>query len=454
MAGLTLDGTTYDDTHIICADAELKLKGDAGQATFGGAWIGLLVRDCNRVNLDLKWHGNRDYMTQTREQILCVALAGANDVTIPNISFREIQGDGLYIAQKDWTVNSNPSRRVLIGSVFGHNSADFGRNLVTIISVAVCNITSVTSFQVGGIINGVRQPGGIDIEPDQGYHLCEDVTIGDVNVVTAGSVGLGVLGKPYTSDVVGDWNTKNINIGNYDVRFTSASSGGVAFTRVFDINVRGSSCYDVGIRNKGVTIDYATRVRADVKTKGCTVGLNVGPVGTVSNFEISLMSSDFGLAGLRTTSCSFGKFTGRCYGSDASFTTFGVQCHNEGRSGVTQTNVVYELDVPYDNVMARAFRNEPGNTVSYTNTYARNCDWSGYASFPVTNDASIFLENVRGMNDAYAIPTNGTWFKGTFVKNSSPALGATSLQLGWVRITTGTGNVSGTDWASCYTLLS
>lgn len=454
VAGLVLDGTSYDDTEIVCIDSELKLKGDAAQSTFGGAWVGLLVRDCNRVMLDLKWHGNRDLMTQTREQIYCVALAGAIDINIQNLSFREIQGDGLYIAQKDWSTNSNPSRRVNIGSVSGHNSADFGRNLVTIISVAVCNINSVLSFQVGGVINGVRQPGGIDIEPDQGYHLCEDITIGNVNVVTAGTVGLGVLGKPYTNDSTGDWNTKNVSVGNYEVRFTNASSGGVAFTRCFDLNVRGSTSYDVGVRNKGVTIDFASRVKADLKTKGCTVGLNIGPIGSVANFEINLISSDFGLAGLRSTSCSFGKFTGRCYGSDASFTTFGVQCHNEGRSGITQTNVVYELDIPYDNVMARAFRNEPGNTVSYVSTYARNCDWTGYASYPATNDALIYLENVRGMTDGYAIPSNGTWVTSTFVKNLQPVIGGGKIQFGWVRLTSGTGNVAATDWSPCYTTTS
>jgi hypothetical protein len=31
-----------------------------------------------------------------------------------------------------------------------------------------------------------------------------------------------------------------------------------------------------------------------------------------------------------------------------------------------QTNVVYEVDAPYDGVNTRAFRNEPGNLVTYT----------------------------------------------------------------------------------------
>lgn len=450
-AGITLDGTSYDGTELFTVGAELKLKPDGGGSTFGGAWVGLLIRDCNRVRCDLRWDGNRSAMTATREQIYCMGTAGAVDAEFTSLSFREVQGDGLYIGQKDWGTASNPTRRLTLGSISGHNSTDSGRNLVSVISVVGMTLDYLNSYQIGGVINGVRMPGGIDIEPDYGYQLCEDITLGLVNVTTAGSVGVGVLGKAATNDTTGDWTTKNITIGDFQLHFTSSNSGGAAFTRVFDLNVKGSVYYDIGLRNKGAVIDFASRVKADIKTKGCTIGLNVGPLGTVSNFEINVLSNDFGGSGLRTTSVSSGKFTGRCFGSDGGYTNFGIQTHNEGRTGVNQTNVVYEVDAPYDNVMARAFRNEPGNSVTYVGTYIRNCDFSGYANPPATNDAQIYLENVRGLTDAYAIPGNGSWFTSTYVRNSAPAIGGGKVQLGWVRLTTGTNNTAGVDWAPCYT---
>lgn len=449
IAGVTLSGVAYDSTEIICIGGEFKLKADGGASTFGGAWVGLLVKDCNQVYLDLEWDGNRTAMTATREQIFCVGLAGAQDMTIPSLRFREVQGDGLFVGQSDWLANSNPSRRLNIGTVSGTNSTNSGRNLVSIISVAVCNIDSVESYQIGGVINGVRQPGGIDIEPDFGYQLCEDITIGNINVVTAGTTGLGVFGKAATNDATGDWTTQRIAISNFLIRLTNAGSGGVNFIRVFDLNVKGSVSFDIGVRAKGCVIDFASRVKADIKTQGCTYGVNVAAGGTVSDFEINILSNDYSGAGLRTTDVRRGKFTGRCGGSPGGSTSFGVQTHNEGRGSITQTSVVYEIDCPYDNVMARAFRNEPGNSVSYSNTYVRNCDWSGYSSPSVTNDAQIYVENVRGLTDQASIPTNGSWAASTFVKNRTPSVAAGKTTLGWSRLTTGTGNVSGTDWTPC-----
>lgn len=49
--------------------------------------------------------------------------------------------------------------------------------------------------------------------------------------------------------------------------------------------------------------------------------------------------------------------------------------------------------------------------------------------------------------EAAAIPVSGTWVAGQFVHNNAPALSSGAMTFGWSRITTGSGNVAGTDWA-------
>jgi len=50
-------------------------------------------------------------------------------------------------------------------------------------------------------------------------------------------------------------------------------------------------------------------------------------------------------------------------------------------------------------------------------------------------------------NAATTVPTTGTWKQGDFVRNSAPSIvnGGQTL-LGWFRLTSGSTNVSGTDW--------
>ena len=47
-------------------------------------------------------------------------------------------------------------------------------------------------------------------------------------------------------------------------------------------------------------------------------------------------------------------------------------------------------------------------------------------------------------------PSSGTFVEGQVVYNSTPVVSAGQVLLGWVRLTTGPGNVSGTDWTSIY----
>jgi hypothetical protein len=71
-----------------------------------------------------------------------------------------------------------------------------------------------------------------------------------------------------------------------------------------------------------------------------------------------------------------------------------------------------------------------------------------------------FIENSNPTSAAYlnfisqtletasSIPSSGWYYSGWFVKNTTPSLDANNMVItGWIRLTTGTGHVSGTDWA-------
>ncbi|HTU54971.1 MAG TPA: right-handed parallel beta-helix repeat-containing protein [Acetobacteraceae bacterium] len=51
---------------------------------------------------------------------------------------------------------------------------------------------------------------------------------------------------------------------------------------------------------------------------------------------------------------------------------------------------------------------------------------------------------------AAAMPSSGAFVEGQFVWNSAPSIASGYVLLGWMRLTTGSSNTSGTDWAACY----
>lgn len=454
-AGITLDGGTYNNTRID-GRGMLLLKADGGNSNFGGGWVGILIRNCGGVKANLRWNGNRTVMT-AREQIICVGLAGAADVEFPSLEFNELRGDGLYIGQLDWTSSSANTSRVKIGSVTALNSVNDGRNTISIISGSYIDIDTVRSINIGGTINGFIMPGGIDIEPDQGYQTCANIHIGYAEIVTAGTAGLGVFGKSISgNDANRDWNCFGIRIDNCSVLKTGTSGSALSatpFTRVADLKVRGTMAYD-SARGAGPVHDYSQRVDADWTVNNVTNGVVVGPVNTVTDFAIRVAASNYNSAGLRVSGAARGRFTGRVFGAVGGL-AFAVQCHDSGRAGLTQVDVAYEVDSPFDGTALRAFRNEPGNLISFgAGCVARNCDWTGYANHGATNDATIRTENVLGWTNSSTIPTSGVWFLGTFVKNDGPIQSGGKIMIGWSRLNTGSNNVLNNDWSQVFATIT
>jgi hypothetical protein len=59
-------------------------------------------------------------------------------------------------------------------------------------------------------------------------------------------------------------------------------------------------------------------------------------------------------------------------------------------------------------------------------------------------------------NAATSVPTTGTWFQGDFVRHSAPTEAGTAgskyVVTGWLRLTSGSGNVLNTDWVATRSL--
>jgi hypothetical protein len=458
LAGLVIDDTSYNNTEVRF-DGTIKMKPDAGASNFGGGWVGLLVKDASGVTLDHpKFDGNRANMTQ-REQIFCIGIAGALNLTINDPTFIETRGDCIYVGQSDWLANSASPQNIHIGNIRHANSALDGRNTVSIIAGSGIHIESCMARNSGGTVNGFIQPGGIDIEPDFGYEICSDIYIGPCDITTGGSSGLGVFGKSVSGvDANLDWNCVDIRIAPARISKIGTTGGAISaspFTRVADLFVEDFYIsYDGGTRGRGPVFDYCQRVTAKVRATNVTIGTLLGSAANVAGSKFDITASAFDTAIVRTTGITNSKVVARLAGSAvAASTSFGIQMFNEGRS-VTQQNVTYEVHTPYDGVMARAFRNEPGNLV----TIGSGCqvdggDWSSYPS-GVANDATIPTINIKGWNDQSTIPTSGTWFLGTFVRNTNPIQSAGKIMIGWSRLNTGSNNVLNNDWSQVFATIT
>lgn len=438
FAGLLLSGSTYDGTELEFWK-EMKFKADAGSTNFGGAWVGIILKECDRVRVAIKANGNRSAMTDN-EHIFVVGIAGATNVEVVG-NIREVRGDGCYVSQSDWTATSTNPRGVKI-DLSVTNSADDGRNAVSIIAGSDIYI-DLYSYKVGGTVGGVLQPGGLDIEPNETYQTVSDVRVNRCQVVSAGASGLAVLGVAITNDATRDWNTSRIDLNSFDV-LNTAASGNPVFTRISDLYLNGNTKSSVS--TAAIELDYLTRLTGEVRVRDTSIGVQVGSADWVEDFDLKVNVRGYSTAGLQAVGVRRGRFTGRIYGATSASNTFAIRTRSETRS-LTQLSVIYAVDAPYDGSNVRAFRNEPTDTAAYTNCYVMNCDWTGYASFSVQCDAQIPTKNVLGRNFFTAQPANGAWVAGDFVQRSDPTIDGNSMLIyGWMRMTSGTGNVAGTDW--------
>jgi hypothetical protein len=462
-AGVSLLDATYNNTTIIFV-GELLLKARAPARTnFGGAWVGLIIGPCDGVRLIFRGHGNRANQP-ANEFCHLVGIAGARNLEIPIFRAREIRGDGLYIGQADWLSRSANPSGINIGTFDTYNSADDGRNGLTIVSGDNICIGSFRSSRVGGTINGVTMPGGLDVELDHTYQSVTNLSIGSVAVVTAGTSGLQFTG-PGGAATAG---VADVSVGSFVVSNTCAPTVADQFSSVTQTNnhcfivsrgvrnlmARGSASF-VRARGDAVIIADCECVHVEVSVRhvregariGSDAGVTTGPVKShihVNADDISWHGIHIGKAANTIVSGRVSRPVGGHYS-----TISGVYLLN-----AAVDNVSISVSVDYSDQWTRTYRRE--GSLACLNSAIRDCTIHGtYTDWNKrVGDVQLPRINVGGITDQPAMPGGGTWARGTFVQNTVPTVNAGKLLLGWTRLTDGSGNRAGTDWVQVHGLVS
>ena len=448
-SGIILSGATYNGTRLVI-EGTLKLASNVdgtelGRMNFQTAWCLIVFHDNEGCSIDVQGmiDLNRANMTTTREQIIGLCLAGARKGRCDRYRARETRGDGIYISIANFFAASTNTSDWTFGPIEVFNSEDDGRNAVSLISGERLTFSTVTSTRVGGIVRGVRQPGGFDIEPDNGtLHKVNSIIVGMCNVTTIGTTGVAVLGQPATSGGR-DWNTTNVTISDFLVNHTgdAATGGGPVFWGVRNLTVRGKMIRTAA-RGGVMEIPYGDEIDADLTIRNCGNGFTLGTVANLRDCNLRLNVNDFSGAGIQIARASGCTISGKITNA-SQISAVGIRVSAPGTTVETTKIAVNQLvgNNEHTGVVSG------GGTIAST-TYLGDCVFAGFTSFAKQCTAQIASINVKGRNDAPAVPTEGTWFLGDEVRNTAAvSYGAgKKYTRGWRRNQTGTNNALDVGW--------
>lgn len=434
-AGTALSGSTYNGTSLLIEGA-YKLAPSGGSTNFGGSspfWGGIILHDCENIVVDVPglMDGNRSNQA-ANEQHHCLTLRGARNVAIPTFRAKEVRGDGITITS---ATNLSPlttnASGIAIGTVQVWNSADDGRNALSIVSGVDIEVDSVLSTKVGGVISSARMPGGVDIETDGAWHLVKHVRIGRIVVETAGATGVAILGQSLTgSDAAEDWNVQDVEIGDFSL--VSSSDSTALFRRARNLRIAGS--VEQGSRGIAAYFDYLNGVEASVRTRGVTNGAMFGLEGWVRDFDVSASVADYNGAAVVAVGLDKGRLRSIVRKSTQAAGTYMLQIADAGRT-ITQQNVHYDVDFPNDVVSAAVLCGATGGGSIAVGTDTFLTGLIGVDPAYQFGGAVVPTRNIEGRNFGTSAPSAGLWLRGERILNTTPSAGGTP---GWVCTTSGT----------------
>lgn len=428
-AGIILSGATYSNTRIVIAGTFL-LKAVAAGGNFDGAsWNGIVFHNVDSCSFDVEGmlDGNRDNQPES-EHTFIFRIAGATNTLVPNFRFREVSGDAFYCGRDPLGTNNIP-QNVTLGPCSGYNIAVSGRNGISVTSVVGWFDQGGMITNVGGVINGIRMPGGIDFEVDDPVlDTIGNVKSGPWNIKTGGTTGIGLIGRARTSDSARDWNISDVYIAPSTVEITDPGVGGPTIKRCARVTANVTLIRSAG-RNAGTAIDYADFINGSFCAVGCSLAVEIGHDDFVNDSNIDVAIEDHSAAGLVVAGANRCTFTGYVRGGQGAG-SYGVQIAPAGHGAVTQTGNTYSVNVPYD--AGNTFGLQTGAGATLIDCALANCSFAGYPS-PQTQCgfAGDYLPsvNVIGRNMLSAIPTIGYWAASDVVLNTATAAGGTP---GWV----------------------
>jgi len=444
FAGVVLSGTGWEGTTIYFKGKHLLKPDTTGTNTPGyGGFIGLiLTKTVSDLTLYYRGNGNRT-LQYNREHIFNVAIYGATNLSIPYFKCDEIRGDGLYINSEDQTSSSaQNSTNINIGTVIGKNTVVDGRNLISIVSCNRGSIKTCIAENIGGVVGGFQQPGGLDVEPNNlPGCLVRDFIIEDAVSIGAGGVYL-----------VADWNASPAKIQNCHILKATVRGGQ-------KIRMYGCSQSSINGECIGTTGDSAAAAEGNasctmsVRAITCTSGALIGTQSTNYDCKFTVFARGISNAGVITgglrrsdLDLDFGD-----WGAGGNMIGLWFRDLNSVGSLVQEGNRI-RIRCPKTANVLRAIQYTPGTTpLTFTgDNILYGSVFTDWPTFDVILGAAGQYLTKEGkmpfLTTAAAVPSNGVWKQGDFVYYSSPS--TTNKFLGFYRITTGSGNVAGTDWGT------
>ena len=293
VAGITLNNSSYNNTHFQCEGImKLRQRVSTSENNAGmPAFMGLLLKDVFNVSGHIRFDGQRA-IQPNEEHIYCVGIAGGggHDFTV---DIKEIKGDGFYISQSDWLANSAVTDGIRISGTISNTAID-GRNAVSVISCKNFNI-DLSMKNVGGVVGGGQQPGGIDLEPNYDYQIVDS---GLINLVADNCwYGLCFFGKSYNITNITVTGSLRNNTHPYLSRFRACN---ISLT-VRDSGAAGEmdTCLDSKVViehmncDNGFDIGYRGEVlRCDAQVTGTSWLNYVARTGAVSRSKIEWNAYD------------------------------------------------------------------------------------------------------------------------------------------------------------------
>jgi hypothetical protein len=436
LAGVLLIGSTYNYTKIII-EGDILLKARTSSTDWNvrvsTSPIYAGIHTADTIGVDIIFAGgwfdgnrtNQPNSTVQDQQCHCISVGGAHQWSITGpINFREIRGDGIVVTTLTNIapyVEAENASDFYIGYVTAINSADDGRNAVSIISGLRWRSEGGNSIKVGGTIGGSVMPGGFDIEADGAQHRIFNGSVGYWEVDTVGTSGIACIGHAITNDATRDWNVDTVTFEGFAVLNRRTAVGGPIFLRSKNLNAKGSCIKTT--RAGAFDFSYLDRFVIDATTSGTAAGVKAGEAGSCRDGEIIIHNLDDSGAALQTFALDRVRCSGYVAPGGQGAGSYGVQI----AGAAVQTDVTYSVDVPSDANKSFGFLTSGG--ASLTRCVVADCSFLGWPNSTAFGfNVFINTRNVQGRNFLSAVPTTGYWTAGDWIQNSAPSANGI---LGW-----------------------
>ena len=401
-AGVMLDGSSYNGTKIICrGDMLLRQRAGERESNLQGAFVGLIIRNCDDIEVHYRGDGNRKVQPM-QEHCFNVVVAGAKNVRFPTFFCKEVRGDAVYITQANTQKPSRLAEGISFGRFDVENSEDDGRNAMSIISGKNIIVDDFRSVRVGGKV-GIMQPGGFDIEPNTDFHIVDNVRLKKVYIDTAGNFGLQCFGRAH--DKLGG-NVSNLQVDDFDVRSRcdARSSALVCFRHCRNIVLKGRAVManPNDAHHVGLMLDNVDGAQIDIEVKGGLFAALASYSYQVNKAVVNLSATEYRRAALTTAYVSNSDFKVKAVNggrrSSALYTRSWGSKWSSGKA--MQSNTVYQIDSPQNTTRGDAgVINDTLNGVEFKNVSFTGGNLTGYAKDKamVGFGNKVRLKSVRGM---------------------------------------------------------